>query len=175
MAAAKKGIGIGSNQPGQGGKSMSAPESMQKLAGSWTGTSRLYRPWLSPQESESVSTASVALEARGKFITIRYTWSADGQPQEGVLLLGSDTDDAAQAVWIDSWHMSDKFMICAGSISDAGLLDILGSYSAPPNPDWGWRIVIVHGEQGSFELIMYNISPEGDESLAFKNRYERLM
>ncbi|HVF91713.1 MAG TPA: DUF1579 family protein [Blastocatellia bacterium] len=154
---------------------MSAPESMQKLVGSWTGTSRLYRPWLSPQESESGSTASVALEARSEFITIRYTWAADGRPQEGLLLLGSDKDDAAQAVWVDSWHMSEKFMICVGSISNGGMLDILGSYSAPTGPDWGWRIVIEPGEQGSFELVMYNVSPDGEESLAFKNRYERPM
>lgn len=153
---------------------MSAPGSLKKLVGRWTGTSRLFRPWLSPEESASESSASVALAARGRFATIEYTWEVDGEPQEGLLLIGSENGDGAvQAVWIDSWHMSDKSLTCLGGIDGAGVIDILGSYAAPPGPDWGWRTVIDPGEGASFEIVMYNISPEGEQMVAFRNRYER--
>ncbi|HYP27065.1 MAG TPA: DUF1579 family protein [Blastocatellia bacterium] len=154
---------------------MSVPESLNKLVGNWTGTSRLYRPWLPPETSESVSesTASVALAARGKFAAVEYTWAVDGEPQEGFLLLGCENgDDQVTSVWIDSWHMSDKSLACVGKADASGAVSVLGSYSAPPGPDWGWRTVISPEPDGSFAIIMYNISPEGEEMLAFENRYE---
>jgi Protein of unknown function (DUF1579) len=154
---------------------MSAPESLKKMAGNWTGTSRLYRPWLSPEasESESESTASVALAARGKFAVIEYTWAVDGEPQAGLMLLGCENgDDEVTCTWIDSWHMSDKSLACGGKVDASGAVSVLGSYAAPPGPDWGWRTVVAPGPDGSFAIIMYNISPEGEEALAFENRYE---
>lgn len=153
---------------------MSAPESLKKLAGKWAGTSRLYRPWLPPEasESESESAASVALAARGKFVTVEYTWAVDGEQQEGLLLLGcEDGADDATAVWVDSWHMSDKSLACRGEVDASGAVSVLGSYPAPPGPDWGWRTVVAPGTDGSFAIIMYNITPEGEEMIAFENRY----
>jgi hypothetical protein len=93
---------------------MSVPEKLQMLVGNWTGTSRLVRPWLSPPDAESESTASVSAVARGNFVTIEYTWIVDDEPQEGVL-----RGDAA------------------------------------------------------FEIAMFNISPDGEETPAFENRYMR--
>ena len=153
---------------------MSAPESLEKLAGSWMGTSRLWRPWLSPPDTESASTAIVAPAVGGKFVTIGYVWIVDGEAQEGLMLLGHDRKrNAVSAIWVDSWHMSDAPMVCAGSIDGDGVIDVRGSYAAPPGPDWGWRTVIDPGGKDSFEIVMYNISPDGEETLAFRNSYER--
>ena len=66
---------------------MSAPETLKKLIGNWSGSNRL---WLSPQEPvrESETKARVAPAAGGQFVTIQYTWADDGHPQEGLLLIG---------------------------------------------------------------------------------------
>lgn len=153
---------------------MTIPDGLGKLTGSWTGTSRLWRPWLSPPDSASESTALVATVARGKFVTVQYTWSVDDKAQDGFLLLGSETEgDVVHAAWVDSWHMSDKPMICRGSVEAAGIVTVLGSYAAPPGPDWKWRIVITLRDDTDFVITMFNISPAGEETPAFENRYTR--
>jgi len=152
---------------------MSAPESLRRLVGEWTGTNRL---WLSPEENprRSDSTATVALAAGGQAVTISYTWSFDGQPQEGILILERDKDGSKmEAVWTDSWHMSDKLMVCEGSLDEKGVASVTGSYAAPPGPDWGWRTSVGPGEGGSFHIRMYNITPEGQEALAVEAIYSR--
>jgi len=44
-----------------------------------------------------------------------------------------------------------------------------------PGPDWRWRFEIQTGESDDFELRMYNITPEGDEALAVRAQYWRLI
>ena len=152
---------------------MSAPESLKNLVGSWSGKNRL---WLSPKDPvrESDSTATVALITHGKFITIAYTWSYEGRQQDGLLLLGCEkNENVVNAVWIDSWHMSDKFMVCEGDTDHKGVISVKGSYSAPPGPDWGWRTVIDPKDGSSFQIIMDNVTPDGTEELAVEGTYRR--
>jgi len=152
---------------------MSAPEALASLAGEWAGTNRL---WLTPEEParESRATASLFLVANGRFVAIRYTWAEKGEPQEGFLLVGTEMGTpAVAAVWIDSWHMSDQMMSCEGSLSPRGVVSILGSYAAPPGPDWGWRIVIDPGSRGALKMTMHNISPAGDAALAVEAIYSK--
>jgi hypothetical protein len=68
---------------------MSVPEGLEDLVGEWSGTNKL---WLTPDEPvrESETTASVTLAAQGKFITIAYTWSFEGEPQDGLIVLGRE-------------------------------------------------------------------------------------
>ncbi len=70
-------------------------------------------------------------------------------------------------------HMSDKFMICQGAAEPDGAIVVRGSYAAPPGPDWGWRMVIGPGDGDTFRLIMYNISPDGQEDLAVEASYTK--
>jgi len=69
--------------------------------------------------------------------------------------------------------MSDKAMVCKGKIDGDGVITLVGSYEAPPGPDWGWRTVIEPVTDDSFKLLMYNITPEGEETIAVENRYSR--
>jgi hypothetical protein len=148
---------------------------LEDLVGQWTGTSRLWRTWLSIPESDSRSTASVDLTANGRFITIEYTWACDGEDHEGFMLLGREpTRNVVNAAWVDSWHMSDKPLICSGTVDDdTGAISVLGTYAAPPGPDWSWRTEIRPRGDAGFEIVMYNISPEGRDEMAFRNMYER--
>ena len=151
---------------------MGVPEILDALGGDWTGTSTLWLPWLSPPERESPSTATVERAVGGKFVSLGYTWEYEGAAQEGLLLLGRARSGEVTAAWADSWHMSDKIMYCTGSAGEDGAISLLGSYEAPPGPDWGWKTEI-RTTDGGFEIVMHNISPEGEESIAFRNTYQR--
>ncbi len=150
---------------------MSTPENLHAAVGTWTGTSRL---WL-PEEPtrEAPSTALVAPAAQGKFSTIAYTWSVDGEPQEGVLVVGHEpARGVASAVFIDSWHMGDIFMVLRGQIDTKGAIDTRGSYAVEGGPDWGWRTVVQPGND-TLCVVMYNVSPDGEEVLGFELAYTR--
>jgi len=143
---------------------MNILEGLLKLAGAWQGSNKL---WLPPAEApyESRATAQVAPAARGKFVTITYTWAFDGEPQEGMLLWGYEAaDDAITAAWIDSWHMGDKLMLSRGRAEASGALAVHGSYAVPDGPDWGWRTVL-EAENDAFRVLMYNVMPDGGEML----------
>jgi len=152
---------------------MSVPGSLAGAGGDWTGEGTLYLPWRTPSEFTYASTASVRPVAKG-FLRVDYTWSHEGEPHEGLLLLtDARQDGAVSAVWMDSWHQSQSFLLSAGRGDEAGgSVAVLGSYPAPPDPDWQWRTVVTF-EGNRLELTMYNISPGGEEMLAVRNRYER--
>ena len=153
---------------------MSAPKSLEKLVGQWSGTGALFQPWTTPSKSKYESTATIAPAALRKFITIAYKWAEGEKPQEGLLLLGCENkNEEVSCTWIDSWHMSDKTFLCKGKIDLAGVITLVGSYEAPPGPDWGWRTVIEPVSDDSFKILMYNITPDGEEMIAVENRYSR--
>jgi len=141
------------------------------LTGRWRGT---YRLIVEPDQParDSESTAVVAPVAGGRFARIDCGWEFEGNPQEGSILFGSDRErGVVTALWVDSWHTINKVMSCEG-VAGASL-DLLGSYAAPPGPNWGWRTVIDTPEPDSFRMVMYNISPAGKEHLAVDAVYRR--
>lgn len=147
---------------------------LASLVGRWRGTSRLLTPWTTPAEHHADSTAVVDLVAGGRFATVAYTWAYEGKPCEGFLLVGRETKrEVAHASWVDSWHQGDRPLTCEGTVDDAGVVDVRGTYAAPTGPDWGWRIVLDAPDDASFRIVMYNVTPEGEESLAFENAYVR--
>jgi hypothetical protein len=152
---------------------MTVPVVLTALTGNWRGTNRL---WLSPEEPvrESESTAEITLAAQGKFAVIQYTWADEGQSQDGMLVLGQETQHKlVKAIWIDSWHMNDKFMLCEGAIEPNGTIWVKGSYAAPPDPDWGWQISIELQADDLFRFMMHNISPDNKKMLAVEVTYTR--
>ncbi len=151
---------------------MAAPTLLVARTGRWQGTNRL---WLSPEDPvrESPSRAVVALLARGQFATIRYTWFEDDE-QEGMLVISQERgSDVTQAVWVDSWHMGSRFMPCEGVIEPSGAIRVKGFYPAPTGPDWGWIIAFEPLAGGGFRMVMYNVTPDGQEMLAVDTAYAR--
>ena len=150
---------------------MSVALVFEKITGFWEGEQRL---WLSPNQPEQVShtTATIGLEARGQIVAIHYQWIFEKKPQEGLLLLGqSDKPNGVHTVWVDSWHMQDRIMNCEGfELPDCGI-SVQGFYSVPAGPEWGWRIVVVPEDKDSLDLIMYNVTPEGEEELAVEAHF----
>jgi len=149
---------------------------LDKLAmceGKWRGTSSLQLDPDSGNLIDSHSTAVITRIAGDRFVRIDYTWSNDDKPQDGSYLIGyiRKTGEVT-AHWIDSFHMGSKVMACIGTADDAGVISLLGSYEAPPGPDWGWRTIITP-EADSLRILMNNIWPEGREDLAVDARYVR--
>ncbi len=142
-------------------------------AGAWQGTSTLQDPGrLEPETTASMLTITPVLE--GRFVRMDYTWSYKGTPQSGCLLVGYQKSGATVSVhWIDTWHNSDNVMAMTGRAETSSLLTVRGSYAAPPGPDWGWQIGITPDIEGRVRVVMYNISPEGQEYLAVEAEYTR--
>ena len=141
-------------------------------AGRWRGTSTLHDPETRAPDA-APSTAIVTPVLAGRFVRLDYTWAYRGKPQEGSMLIGHVAESRLLTVhWIDTWHMSDRVMACQGPPNTTGVIDVLGSYAAPPGPDWGWRIVITPGQK-TLGIVMYNISPEGREEPAVDASYAR--
>lgn len=148
---------------------MSLPQSLQALVGRWIGTSRLLLPGEPVRETSSEAT--VSLVAQGKFCTLAYSWSFDGTAQDGMLLIGQE-QHSARVIFIDSWHMGDAMMICQGQVDGQGTLDVRGSYAVEGSADWGWRIVVAP-DGHSVRILMYNVTPDGEEVLGVEATYTR--
>ena len=151
---------------------MTFPESLRMLAGRWRGGNRL---WLDPDAppAESEATATIAEAARDRALSIRYTWSHEGEPQEGILLLAGE-GTGVRAAWVDSFHVTETWMLFEGAEDGEGGVLVRGSYPAPPGPDWGWTIRVEPLEGGAFRIVMHNVTPQGEESLAVAASYSRL-
>lgn len=150
---------------------MSVPTNLHALTGTWTGVYRLHLP--GEPLRESATTAEVDLAAQARFVTIDYTWEFDGQPQDGLLVFGRDPEqDAVGLVWIDSWHMRDRLMLCQGHIEANQDVVVHGSYQVVDGPDWGWRTVI-RAQGDAWHMVMYNVSPDDHEVLAVEAEYAR--
>ena len=62
-------------------------------------------------------------------------------------------------------------MACEGAVEPDGAIAVRGSYAAPPGPDWGWRIVIRPAGKPALHIVMYNVTPGGQEALAVEATY----
>jgi hypothetical protein len=149
---------------------MAISERLAALQGRWRGSKNVFLGPGAPA-LESASDLDIGLEARGKFLRLRYTWTADGQPQEGLLLLGNDGERASGA-WIDSWHNGDNLMVCRGTFGD-GVVSVAGTYAAPPGPDWGWMIEL-RPVESALEVVMFNVPPGGAPELGVRARFVRV-
>ena len=152
---------------------MAIPTQLTTLSGKFQGA---YQLWLSPEAPvrESESTATISPNIKGRYSEIRYTWTDQGEPQEGTLIVSPHTEEkAVSAVWLDSWHTMDGFMIFDGTVQENGGIHVQGTYPAPPGPDWGWEIIIEPPEQDTFRIVMYNVTPDGNRMLAVDVTYNR--
>lgn len=153
---------------GRFARSMSIPEKLATLQGRWAGRNRLHLGDWSPEEPilESDATAEAKPRSGGQFLEIAYTWAYKGDAKEGMLVLGTNPKSGeVDAFWTDSWHMSNQLMRCEGRETEAGGIDVRGTYKVEGHPEWGWRTVI-EPREGSLRYLMYNVSPEGDEEIA---------
>ena len=70
---------------------MNPIDALTAAAGQWLGTNTLQDPNTGKPE-ESPSTVAVTPVLGGRFVRVDYTWSYQGKPQEGSLLVGFDPE-----------------------------------------------------------------------------------
>lgn len=169
---------------------MNIVECLAPLSGSWQGRN-LMRFMPTDEYQESGSTATVKATARD-FVTLEYTWSYEGQPQNGLLLLGSGpkadvgptsdgtgasgarpSENHVEAVWVDSFHSTPTWLTLSGTVDDDGVVRLTGSYPAPEGPDWGWQIHIDPGDGNGGRMTMHNVVPGYDPYQAVEATYLR--
>ena len=110
----------------------------------------------------------------GRFVRLDYTWSYQGTPQEGSLLVGFQSGPGRATIhWIDAWHMADGVLACEGAVEPDGTIAVRGSYAVPPGPDWGWRIAIRPGDGSALAIVMHNVTPGGEEAVAVEATFRR--
>lgn len=141
----------------------------------WRGTKRLH---MEPPPAPHVDSESVMRVRRvwgSRFLQCNYTWSHEGRTHEGVLLIGvRKKDGAATGAWIDSWHQSGEPMMLRGALeTPAGVISVCGTFGAPPDPDWGWRITLEMPDADRLVMMMYVATPAGEEALAVRATYDR--
>lgn len=145
-----------------------------RLVGTWTGTKRLWLEGAAGPVRSSACELVVSPIALGAFLSFAYTWAFEGSPQEGLLIAGNaNTDEGASAAWADSWHMSGKLMHCTGQVEADGAIRLLGSYGAPPGPDWGWTIVLTLPAPDGLSITMCNVAPGCEPELAVQADFAR--
>ena len=121
---------------------MSVHDKLAGLVGDWTGMNSL---WLSPDEPARVSdtAASVSVGMNDQVLSMQYSWSDKGQLQEGLIIAQYNPKTReVTAAFTDTWHLRDAFMACRGDVDEAGTMTMAGTYAAPPDSDWGWRITV---------------------------------
>lgn len=163
---------------------MSIPANLGTLTGDWTGPNHL---WLDPTQPAQTSPSNLSIQktAQGQFLLLQYSWSFEETPQDGLLVLGQASGEGATVTWLDSFHTAERCMIfqeVADIPADApadipasspAQVTVKGSYAAPEGPDWGWQIALAPQVDGTFKIIMHNISPEGEMFLAVEATYTR--
>ncbi|MBB6053738.1 DUF1579 family protein [Armatimonas rosea] len=148
----------------------------ETMIGAWVGTNLLNLSWLPNPQYLSDATLTVARVAGGNFFEVAYTWSHEEIPHSGRMLISVNPGNSkAQVAWCDSWHQSVGLMLCDGTVDDTETLTVLGTYGAPPGPDWGWRITLGQPTDETLELVMVNIPPGGPDDLAVRATFTRAM
>jgi hypothetical protein len=150
---------------------MTALEQLLACAGKWHGTNRLHDP-NTQQPEDTPSTLVITPVLDGRFVRLEYTWRWQGQPQSGAMLVGHENEaNVDTAYWVDTWHMGDKGLLSRGPAGDGAVITVVGSFAAPPGPDWGWDIVLTPKAGESFEIVMHVYTPEGEQGPAVEARY----
>lgn len=144
----------------------------EQLRGQWVGSNSLWlRPGTPVHESDIKATISAA--ANGHYYLMNYSWSFEGEVQEGVFFLGGN-ENMATATWGDSWHMAPEPMYCQGELKENGArLVLIGTFTAGEGPDWGWRTEFTRQGPDNFLMEAYVIPPTGEEGLAVRAELKR--
>jgi hypothetical protein len=115
------------------------------LVGKWQG---MTKTWFEPDKltDESLWQAYFKLVLGGRFLLYTYLGSMQGEPLEGMALLGYNPQRVRyEMAWVDSFHNDSAIMFSHGGEKD-GAFNVLGSFpTGPDSPDWGWRTEVIPG------------------------------
>jgi hypothetical protein len=136
---------------------------LESLAGTWTGTNRLY---FQPDAlaEESACAGDIRVLGDGPAVVHQYSWTFEAQQHQGIALL-SVSDDLLQGSWVDTFHTSGTLMDLAPVDGAAGIV-LQGTYAVTDSADWGWRIQWNKVAANELAVTMWNVTPEGEAGVA---------
>lgn len=147
---------------------------LARMAGRWEGATKV---WFEPGDPADTSPQSgvIRLLGGGRWLLHEYEGAFRGKPQQGVALLAFHLDAGAyESAWVDSFHTGTSIMSSTGPVDD-GQFNALSSYGdGQGGPPWGWRTQFEQPADDELILRMFNISPQGAETLAVETRYRRV-
>ena len=144
---------------------------LNSLEGDYKGTTSV---WFEPGSDADISSCEGTLTSilNGMFLLHRYTSSLQGKPIEGLAIYGCSLgDNKLQCAWVDSFHNGTSIMF-SERYNTHDPWSVLGHYGTEPK--WGWRTEINRGENGRVQIIMFNITHEGEEAKAVETIYEKI-
>ena len=125
--------------------------------GHFAGT---YRLWFMPGTPAHVSEGTLVVAAD----RVSVRWAHEGALQEGELVL-SGPAPACRGDFTDSFHAASGLVL--NGHSQGSSLRLFTTYSAGDgSPAWGWRIVLDWYEPDHFSFRMFNVLPDGQDTLA---------
>jgi hypothetical protein len=145
---------------------------LQRFAGSWRGTTRL---WLEPgtPPEETLTELRAQLILGGRWLRLESVGTSFGKPHAGEMLLGFHKDAGEyELAWIDSSHTGSAIMLSTGPASSEPVVDVVGSYRAGAER-WGWRTRLHCPSPGELAIDAFNISPQGQEDRAIATLLRR--
>ena len=148
---------------------------LNDLQGKWSGSTKT---WFEPSviADESPTEGSIIPLFDGRFMLHVYSSSLQGQPFEGRMVFGYHIkENKYQMSWIDTFHMGTGIMLSEGDVTN-GIFSVKGTYSSGGDDPqtWGWKTTIEKIDENAITIRAYNITPEGEESLATETNYRRV-
>jgi hypothetical protein len=147
---------------------------LTSFEGKWIGNTRT---WFDPAvlSDESPVEGKITALFDGRFMLHEYKSSMQGKPYEGWMIFGYHIkNNRYQMSWVDTFHMGTGIMLSEGEVTD-GNFSVTGYYgTGGEEPQtWGWRTTIEKTGNNTLIIRAYNITPEGEESLATETIYTR--
>ena len=145
---------------------------LARLAGRWTGTAKTYADPENPEAAEVAPwDATIEMLLGGRFLRFAYVSHAMGQPIAGELTIAYEKGDRLfRMSWIDSLHTGAAILVSESKPVPEGAaataITAFGTYFAGEGqPRWGWRTELDDLTDGALRIRMFNVMPDGEESI----------
>jgi hypothetical protein len=145
---------------------------LARMAGRWKGTAKTY---LDPSNPEAAEIApwdgAIEMLLGGRYLRFAYVSHAMGQPIAGELTIAYEKGDRLfRMSWIDSFHTGAAILVSESKPvpegAGAATITAFGTYFASEGqPRWGWRTELDDQTDGALRIRMFNITPDGEESI----------
>jgi len=145
---------------------------LARMTGGWTGSAKTYADPSHPEVAEVAPwNGTIEMLLGGRFLRFTYASAAMGQPIAGELTIAYEKGDRRfRMSWLDSLHTSPAILVSESKPvpegSSPATISALGTYFAGEGqPRWGWRTVLDDQTDGALQIRMFNVMPDGGESI----------
>ncbi len=146
----------------------------RNLIGKWSG---ICKTWFEPDKlsDESIVHGEFTFVLGSSFLRHVYSGEIQGKPRNGEELIAlNSVTEQYEVNWIDDFHMNYAMLFSQGPATPTGF-SVTGEYGVELNqPKWGWRTQYDLQNRDSLTITSYNISPDGEESIALEVKYKRV-